>query len=123
MLNTLLRGHYRVHSHLGCGGFGQTYFAEDIGLSTHPTCVVKQLKPISCELFVLETAKRLFDQEAEILYSLSSHDRIPLLLAHFQEGKEFYLVQEFADSNDLIKESGNDKRSPEKVETQKEIIE
>ncbi|MFN5839202.1 MAG: protein kinase domain-containing protein [Pseudanabaena sp.] len=115
MLNTLLRGHYRIHSHLGSGGLGQTYLAEDIDLPTHPTCVVKQLKPDSSEPFVLEAAKRLFTQEAEILYSLSSHDRIPSLLAHFQEGEEFYLVQEFADAKDLTKEIGNCKRLTEFV--------
>ena len=115
MLNTILRGHYKIISHLGGGGFGQTYLAEDIDLPTHPTCVVKQLKPISKEPFVLETAKRLFDQEAEMLYSLGSHDRIPRLLAHFQEGEEFYLVQEFADGTDLTQEIGNGKRSPEAV--------
>ncbi len=115
MLNTILRGHYKIISHLGGGGFGQTYLAEDIDLPTHPTCVVKQLKPVSNEPFVLETAKRLFDQEAEMLYSLGSHDRIPRLLAHFQEGAEFYLVQEFADGTDLTQEIGNGKRSPEAV--------
>lgn len=113
MLDTILRGHYKIISHLGGGGFGQTYLAEDIDLPTHPTCVVKQLKPISHEPFVLETAKRLFDKEAEMLYSLGSHDRIPRLLAHFQEGEEFYLVQEFADGMDLTKEIGNSTRSPE----------
>jgi serine/threonine protein kinase len=77
--------------------------------------VVKQLKPVSNEPFILETAKRLFDQEAGMLYSLGSHDRIPRLLAHFQEGEEFYLVQEFADGTDLTQEIGNGKRSPENV--------
>jgi eukaryotic-like serine/threonine-protein kinase len=115
VLDTILRGHYKIISHLGGGGFGQTYLAEDIDLPTHPTCVVKQLKPLSHEPFVLETAKRLFDQEAEMLYSLGSHDRIPRLLAHFQEGEEFYLVQEFADGTDLTQEIGNGKRSPEAV--------
>jgi serine/threonine protein kinase len=114
-LNTILRGHYKIISHLGGGGFGQTYLAEDIDLPTHPTCVVKQLKPVSNEPFLLETAKRLFDQEAEMLYSLGSHDRIPRLLAHFQEGEEFYLVQEFADGMDLTQEIGNGKRLPESV--------
>jgi serine/threonine protein kinase len=115
MLNTIIRGHYKIISHLGGGGFGQTYLAEDIDLPTHPISVVKQLKPVSNEPFVLETAKRLFDQEAEMLYSLGSHDRIPRLLAHFQEGEEFYLVQEFADGNDLTQEIGKGKRSPESV--------
>lgn len=113
MLNTILRGHYKIVRHLGGGGFGQTYLAEDIDLPTHPICVVKQLKPISTETFVLATAKRLFDQEAEILYALGSHDRIPRLLAHFQEGKDFYLVQEFADGDDLSQEIGNGKQLSE----------
>ncbi len=117
MLNTILRGHYKIISHLGGGGFGQTYLAEDIDLPTHPTCVVKQLKPVSNEPFILETAKRLFDQEAGMLYSLGSHDRIPRLLAHFQEGEEFYLVQEFADGTDLTQEIGSGKRLPEPIVT------
>ena len=125
MLNTILRGHYKIISHLGGGGFGQTYLAEDIDLPTHPTCVVKQLKPLSNEPFVLETAKRLFDKEAEILYSLGSHDRIPRLLAHFQEGEEFYLVQEFADGLDLTQEIGKGKSLPETaaIALLKEILE
>jgi serine/threonine protein kinase len=110
-----LRGHYKIISHLGGGGFGQTYLAEDIDLPNHPACVVKQLKPVSNEPFVLETAKRLFDQEAQMLYSLGSHDRIPRLLAHFQDGEEFYLVQEFADGADLTQEIEQGKRSPESV--------
>jgi serine/threonine protein kinase len=115
VLDTILRGHYKIISHLGGGGFGQTYLAEDIDLPKHPICVVKQLKPVSNEPFVLETAKRLFDKEAKILYALGSHDLIPRLLAHFQEGEEFYLVQEFADGSDLTREIGNGKRSPEVV--------
>lgn len=113
MPDTILRGHYKIISHLGGGGFGQTYLAEDIDLPTHPTCVVKQLKPISHEPFVLETAKRLFEKEAQTLYLLGTHDRIPRLLAHFQEGEEFYLVQEFADGKDLTGEIGNGKRLSE----------
>jgi serine/threonine protein kinase len=125
VLNTILRGHYKIISHLGGGGFGQTYLAEDIDLPTHPTCVVKQLKPLSNEPFVLETAKRLFDKEAEILYSLGSHDRIPRLLAHFQEGEEFYLVQEFADGLDLTQEIGKGKSWSETaaIALLKEILE
>ncbi len=125
MLNTILRGHYKIVKHLGGGGFGQTYLAEDIDLPKHPICVVKQLKPTSKEPFVLETAKRLFEQEAEVLYSLGSHDRIPRLLAHFQEGEEFYLVQEFADGKELTHEIGKGIRLPERfvIELIKEVLE
>ena len=125
MLNTILRGHYKILKYLGGGGFGQTYLAEDIDLPKHSICVVKQLKPTSKEPFVLEASKRLFDQEAEVLYFLGSHDRIPRLLAHFQEGEEFYLVQEFADGKDLTHEIGKGIRLPESfvIDLLKEVLE
>ena len=125
MLNIILRGHYKIIKRLGGGGFGQTYLAEDIDLPKHSICVVKQLKPTSKEPFVLETAKRLFDQEAEVLYSLGSHDRIPRLLAHFQESEEFYLVQEFADGRDLTHEIGKGIRLPQSfvIDLIKEVLE
>ncbi len=125
MLETTLRGHYQIVSHIGGGGFGQTYLAKDIDLPNHPYCVVKQLKPKSSETFILETAKRLFNQEAEILYKLGSRDQIPRLLAHFQEGEEFYLVQEFADGTDLTTEIGDGKclNEPKVIELLQEILE
>ena len=53
----------------------------------------------------METAIRLFDREAQVLYRLGNpYDQIPQLLAHFEENREFYLVQEFVDGNDLSKE-------------------
>ncbi len=53
----------------------------------------------------MQTAIRLFDREAQVLYRLGNqHDQIPRLLAHFEENEEFYLVQEFIDGNDLSKE-------------------
>ena len=74
---------------------------------------------------LVELLNILFDQEAEMLYSLGSHDRIPRLLAHFQEGEEFYLVQEFADGEDLTHEIGRGIRLPEAsaIALLKEILE
>ena len=125
MLETTLRGHYQIVSHIGGGGFGQTYLAKDIDLPNHPYCVVKQLKPQSSESIILETAKRLFNQEAEVLYKLGSHDQIPRLLAHFQEGEEFYLVQEFADGDDLTTEISDGKclAEPKVIALLQEILE
>ena len=75
--------------------------AEDIYLpgNPHPRCVVKKLQPQSNEDFVLENARRLFDNEAEVLYKLNGHRQIPRLLAHIVE--EFYLVQEYIEGKDL----------------------
>ncbi|NER36121.1 MAG: protein kinase [Oscillatoria sp. SIO1A7] len=95
---------YRIIESLVRGGFGQTYLALDTQRPREPKCVVKQLKPEATDQYALKTAKRLFDREAEALEELGGHDRIPRLLAHFEENQEFYLVQEFIEGQDLSKE-------------------
>jgi eukaryotic-like serine/threonine-protein kinase len=65
MIGQLLAGHYKVLEVLGEGGFGQTYIVEDIHLPGHPQCVLKHLKPTSTDPQVLETARKLFQREAE----------------------------------------------------------
>lgn len=104
MLGTRLRGRYHIIKELSSGGFGQTYLAEDWDLPGHPQCAVKRLQPQSSDPFVLQTAKRLFDQEAEILHRLGCHEQIPRLMAHFEENQQFYLVEEFIPGNDLSRE-------------------
>ncbi|HEY9748930.1 MAG TPA: tetratricopeptide repeat protein [Allocoleopsis sp.] len=99
-----LGGRYKVLSKLGAGGFGQTFLAEDMHLPDHPCCVVKQLKPQFTDANSLQTARRLFDTEAKVLYQLGSHDQIPRLMAHFEEDQEFYLVQEFINGASLSEE-------------------
>jgi eukaryotic-like serine/threonine-protein kinase len=99
-----LGGRYKVISHLGAGGFGETFLAEDLHLPGHPPCVVKQLKPEINNDHSLQMARRCFNTEAEVLYQLGIHDRIPRLLAHFEEDKEFYLAQEFIEGKSLTHE-------------------
>ncbi len=101
MLNQVIGGRYSIIRHLGGGGFGQTYLAEDQHLPGNPQCVVKQLKPRATNPESWETARRLFDTEAAVLYQLGDHDQIPRLFAHFEESQEFYLAQEFIEGEVL----------------------
>lgn len=103
-MDTTLAGRYQIIKHLGGGGFGQTFLANDLHLPGHPLCVVKQLKPSVSDPDHLETAQRLFNQEAETLYRLGSHNQIPRLLAHFEQNQEFYLAQEYVDGIPLNRE-------------------
>jgi len=101
----ILRNRYQIIKDLGQGGFGDTYLAKDLDLPGHPHCVVKHLKPKDPNPALLPIAKRLFDTEAETLYKLGRlHDQIPCLSAHFEENREFYLVQDFIAGHDLTKE-------------------
>jgi WD40 repeat protein/tRNA A-37 threonylcarbamoyl transferase component Bud32 len=104
MLGKTLSGRYQIIKHLGGGGFGQTYLAEDQQLPGNPQCVVKQLKPKASDSLTLEVARRLFDREVQVLYRLGNHDQIPQLLAHFEQEQEFYLVQEFIEGEELKQE-------------------
>jgi serine/threonine protein kinase len=103
-LGQTIGGRYEILTQLGQGGFGKTFIAQDRHLPGNHQCVVKQLKPQATDPSSLETARRLFDTEAKVLYQLGSHEQIPQLFAYFEENQEFYLVQELIAGDDLSKE-------------------
>lgn len=90
---------YRIENLMGQGGFGKVFLAHDEQLPGEPICVVKQLNPIHTD--DLDTAKRLFNLEAETLYRLGEHPQIPRLLAHIEEQGQLYLVQEYVPGRSL----------------------
>lgn len=100
----ILCGRYQIVSQLGQGGFGKTFLAKDNCLPGKPQCVVKQLVPSADDPDTLEVARRLFDTEARMLHKLGTHPQIPQLFAYFEEDKEFYLVQEYIEGQDLDRE-------------------
>lgn len=117
MLGNTLVGRYQIISNLGGGGFGETFVAYDTHLPGSPKCVVKKLKPQANDPITLQTARRLFDTEAKVLYMLGRHERIPQLLAYFEENQEFYLVQEYIYGHDL-----NEEIRPGKPISQDQVI-
>jgi serine/threonine protein kinase/tetratricopeptide (TPR) repeat protein len=104
MENSLLGGRYQFVRRLGSGGFSRTFLVSDLHLPNHPKCVVKQLKLQDKDTATLDMARRLFDTEARVLYKLGSHPQIPALLAHFEEDREFYLVQEYIEGSRLSRQ-------------------
>lgn len=103
-LVSLLRGHYRVTNVLSNeGGFGKTYLAEDVD-KLNERCVVKQLAPKVQGTWAVKKAIESFQQEAQRLQELGKHQQIPTLLAYFEEAHYLYLVQEFIDGQNLLRE-------------------
>ena len=110
----ILRSRYQIIKFLGSGGFGETHLAQDVDLPGNPKCVVKHLKPKSSEPEVLDEAKKLFEREAETLYKLGNDsNQIPKLFAHFREGREFYLVQEYIEGEEISRELTTGKKLSE----------
>jgi eukaryotic-like serine/threonine-protein kinase len=113
----LLRNRYRIERALSVGGFGATYLAVDRDYPGHPQVVVKHLLSHGLSPDMLELTRRLFNKEVEILARLgrNSDGRIPQLFAHFEENKEFYLVQEFIPGEELARELSAGKLSEPQV--------
>jgi tetratricopeptide (TPR) repeat protein len=82
--------------------------AQDQLLPDHPECVVKKFSPPpNSPPRAMELAKQFFEKEAKVLYQLYrslNHDRIPQILAYFEENQQFYLVENLIRGVDLEKE-------------------
>ena len=98
ILEKLLRMRYRIKEHLVSTEYSDTYLAEDENLPDRPLCLVKRLKSQS------ERTSYLFNRETDVLYRLGKHDRIPELLARFEEDGYFYLVYQFIEGQPLYQE-------------------
>jgi serine/threonine protein kinase len=105
----LLKDHFRGLKYLGEGGFGMTF----VGIDEHrrnSTCVIKQFLPLQQGSGALQKCIELFEQEAELLQKLGKHPQIPDLLAFFEQDNKLYLIQEYIEGQDLLKELQNQGR-------------
>ena len=104
MVSQLLDGRYQIIEVIETGEFGQTYLAKDLRRPGEPQCFVKHLRPGTSEPKLINTTRRLFQKEAEVLEKLGQHDQIPQLFAYFEENEEFFLVESFIAGHSLSTE-------------------
>jgi serine/threonine protein kinase len=100
-MEQILANRYQIIKHLGSGGFGDTFLAQDTHLPSQRICVIKQLKPINNNPQIYQLVKERFKKEAVILEELGNHPQIPSLYAYFEEAGQFYLVQEYVEGETL----------------------
>lgn len=100
-IGTILNRHYKIIRLLGEGDYGQTYLVQDQQKLDNSLCVIKQIKPKSKNPVLLHEVKRLFEEEAQIIFNQGSHNQIPAILDEFEENQDFYLVQEYVEGNSL----------------------
>lgn len=100
---SLFQNRYQILQILGKGGFGVTFLARDVSLPSAPLCVIKQLCPKIKDEGALVRAHQRFEREAKVLGELGGHAQIPMLLNYFEQGGEFFLVQEYVRGQTLSK--------------------
>lgn len=102
---TVLNGRYKIVSHLGSGGFGRTYKAEDMA-QENERCVLKEFAPQVQGPNAFQKAELLFKQEAKVLYQLQNA-QIPrfreTIMVSFGGNKFIFLVQEYVEGESYLK--------------------
>ncbi|MGE5656038.1 MAG: protein kinase domain-containing protein [Actinomycetota bacterium] len=104
MVSQLLDGRYQIIEVIETGEYGQTYLARDTRRPGQPQCFVKHLRPASNDPKLINTARRQFEKEAEVLERLGQHDQIPQLFAYFEQSQEFFLVEAYIPGHSLANE-------------------
>ncbi|MEB3280443.1 MAG: serine/threonine-protein kinase [Lyngbya sp.] len=99
----LLQKRYRAWQEIGIGGMSRTFLGVDEGNQKTP-CIIKQFSSHGHKTIRLEKAIELFHQEAMRLQELGEHDRIPSLLASFEQEGCLYLVEEYIPGQNLAEE-------------------
>ena len=103
MSTPLLNHRYRVLKSLAEGGFGQTFLVEDTQMPSRRQCVIKQLKPMNDRPEVFKIVQDRFSREAAVLEAVGKgSSQIPDLYAYFEEGGQFYLVQDWIEGEPLV---------------------
>jgi eukaryotic-like serine/threonine-protein kinase len=104
----LLKDRYRAISFLDSGGMSRNFLAIDTDMPEEKRCVIKQFFPapqVLDDIEAFEKSIELFQREGAQLDRLG-HDstHIPQLFAYLEQERRFYLIQEFIDGQNLLKE-------------------
>lgn len=119
----LVGGRYETIRELSKGGVGKTYLADDTYRRGGPKVVVKRYRPRVNHPAVLQAARDIFESEIKVFATLGKHEQIPRQIAYFEQGSEFYLVQEFVDGHSLKLPLGIKLEEDEAIALLQEILE
>ena len=104
MIGQLLDRRYRIIKVTDSSEVGKTYLAADTHRPGYPQCTVREMRLPGTSSQTPELVKIIFQRNAEIIEKLGKHDKIPELLAYFEENQSLYLIEEFIAGSPLSQE-------------------
>ncbi|MEG4322107.1 MULTISPECIES: tetratricopeptide repeat protein [unclassified Microcoleus] len=104
MIGQLLDRRYRIIKVTDSSEVGKTYIAADTHRPGYPQCTVREMRLPGTSSQTPELVKIIFQRNAEIIEKLGKHDKIPELLAYFEENQSLYLIEEFIAGQPLSQE-------------------
>ncbi|MEM9120873.1 MAG: AAA-like domain-containing protein [Cyanobacteria bacterium P01_F01_bin.56] len=97
----IIRKRYEVVSKLSSNSPIKAYLVRDLDLAGKPQYIIKHLNSAANNLNLLEHIKDLFHNRLKDFEKIRGHEKIPNLIAFFEEDGEFYIVQDFIEGSNL----------------------
>ena len=101
---SIVGNRYQIIQRLGRSKTGKAYLAKDLQATGDSRCAVEQLDPNCHSEVNWQIVKRYLLNEVAVLQRLGDHPQIPQLYDHFTEERQFYLVREYIDGDNLEQE-------------------
>jgi serine/threonine-protein kinase len=115
-----LRDRYKIREHIGQGGTGSIYLAEDTRLEGR-LCALKEVEHNqSLPQHVFEQAREQFFREASVLARLD-HPNLPKVSDYFSVNERDYLVMDYVPGKDLRERMLEARRKKEFISEQEVI--
>ena len=101
---SIIGNRYQIIQKLGRSEMGKTYLAKDLQATVDGRCVIEQLSFNCNNEANWRIVKQHLLNEIAVLERLGDHPQIPQFHDHFTENKQFYLVREYIDGDNLQQE-------------------
>jgi eukaryotic-like serine/threonine-protein kinase len=101
---SVIGNRYQIIQKLGRTEMGKTYLAKDLQATGDARCAIEQLSPNSNNEAHWQVIKQYLLNEIAVLQRLGDHPQIPQFYNYFIENKQFYLVREYIDGDNLEQE-------------------
>ena len=101
---SIVGNRYQIIQQLGRSNLGKAYLAKDLQATGDSRCAVEQLNPNCANEANWQIVRQHLLNEVTVLERLGDHPQIPQLYNHFAQKRQFYLVREYIDGDNLEQE-------------------